>query len=58
VTSHRSEAELVEELRSSNPDGLADAYDRYGRIAYSLFVRITHDQSVAEDLVQELFLRL
>jgi RNA polymerase sigma-70 factor (ECF subfamily) len=58
VTSDRSEAELVEKLRSSDPEGLADAYDRYGRVTYSLFVRITRDQSVAEDLVQELFLRL
>jgi RNA polymerase sigma-70 factor (ECF subfamily) len=58
VTSDRSEAELAEKLRSSDPEGLADAYDRYGRVAYSLFVRITRDQSVAEDLVQELFLRL
>jgi hypothetical protein len=37
---------------------LADAYDRYGRVVYSLFVRITRDQSAAEDLVQGLFLRL
>ncbi|HMJ63134.1 MAG TPA: sigma-70 family RNA polymerase sigma factor [Bryobacteraceae bacterium] len=56
--SDRGEAELVEKLRNGDPDGLAAAYDRYGRVVYSLFVRITHDQSAAEDLVQELFLRL
>jgi RNA polymerase sigma-70 factor, ECF subfamily len=58
VISDPSEVELVEKLRNNDPDGLADAYDRYGRVVYSLFVRITHDQSAAEDLVQELFLRL
>jgi RNA polymerase sigma-70 factor (ECF subfamily) len=58
VISDRSDAELVEKLRNSDPDGLAAAYDRYGRVVYSLFLRITHDQSAAEDLVQELFLRL
>jgi RNA polymerase sigma-70 factor, ECF subfamily len=58
VISDPSEVELVEKLRNNDPDGLADAYDRYGRVVYSLFVRITHDQNAAEDLVQELFLRL
>ena len=53
-----ADAELINGLRNRDPKGLALAYDRYGRTAYSLFVRITHDQSVAEDLVQELFIRL
>jgi RNA polymerase sigma-70 factor (ECF subfamily) len=50
--------ELIEKLRNGHPDGLAATYDRYGAVAYSLFARITHDKSVAEDLVQELFLRV
>jgi RNA polymerase sigma-70 factor (ECF subfamily) len=54
----QSEAQLAEKLRNNDPDALATAYDVYGRIAYSLFVRITGDRSAAEDLVQELFLRL
>lgn len=53
-----ADAELVERLRKRDPDGLAKAYDEYGHIAYSLFVRIVRDQSVAQDLVQELFLRV
>jgi RNA polymerase sigma-70 factor (ECF subfamily) len=52
------ESALIERLRNRDPDGLAGAYDRYGKIVYSLFLRITRDQSTAEDLVQELFLRL
>lgn len=54
----KADSELVEKLRARDPDAIASAYDRYGRLAYSLFVRITRDQSVAEDLVQELFLRV
>lgn len=50
--------ELIEKLRQRNPDGLALAYDRYGHTAYSLFFRITRDHGAAEDLVQELFIRL
>ncbi len=52
------DARLVQQLRQRNPDALAVAYDRYGSVAYSLFLRITHDQSTAEDLVQELFIRV
>ena len=49
--------ELVEGLQKRDPKALAAAYDRYGQVVYSLFLRITRDQSVAEDLVQELFMR-
>ncbi len=49
---------LIERLRKREPEALTAAYDRYGRQAYSLLLRITRDQSTAEDLVQELFIRL
>ncbi|HLH01196.1 MAG TPA: sigma-70 family RNA polymerase sigma factor [Bryobacteraceae bacterium] len=52
------DSEIVEKLRARDPEGIAAAYDRYGRIAYSIFLRITHDNAAAEDLVQELFLRV
>jgi RNA polymerase sigma-70 factor (ECF subfamily) len=50
--------ELIEGLQKRDPDALAGAYDRYSQVVYSLFLRITRDQSVAEDLVQELFIRV
>src|SRR5438270_21975 len=53
-----SELALIERLRNRDPEGLEAAYDRYSAVVYSLFLRITRDQSVAEDLVQELFLRV
>lgn len=49
---------IIEELKRGEAAGLAAAYDRYGGTVYALILRITHDQSSAEDLVQELFLRL
>ena len=52
------QGELIEGLRSRQPEALAAVYDRYEQVVYSLFLRITHDQSAAEDLVQELFLRV
>lgn len=53
-----AESELVEKLHARDSDAIAVAYDRYGHLAYALFVRVTRDQSAAEDLVQELFLRV
>ena len=53
-----ADAALIERLRNRDPEGLAAAYDRYSPIVYSLFLRITRDQSTAEDLVQELFIRV
>ncbi len=53
-----AESELIEKLHARDADAIAVAYDRYGHLAYALFVRVTRDQSAAEDLVQELFLRV
>jgi RNA polymerase sigma-70 factor, ECF subfamily len=48
---------LVRRLRQRDPDAMADLYDLYGRLLYVLIVRIVRNPSVAEDLVQESFLR-
>ncbi len=37
---------------------MAQLYDRYGRLVYALILRIVRNQAVAEDLVQETFLRV
>lgn len=50
--------ELVERLKRREPQALADLYDRYGRTTYSLIFRIVRNQAIAEDLVQETFLRV
>ncbi len=52
------DAELAIELRKRDPKALAIAYDRYGQTVYSLFLRITRDETAAEDLVQDLFMRV
>jgi RNA polymerase sigma-70 factor (ECF subfamily) len=48
---------LVRRLQAQDPQVMADLYDLYGRLLFVLIVRIVHDPSVAEDLVQECFLR-
>ena len=52
------DSEIAERLVARDPDAIAAAYDRYGKIAYSVFLRVTRDRTTAEDLVQELFMRL
>lgn len=52
------DAELIARLRKRDSAAVAALYDGYGRVVYSLLLRITRDQSAAEDLLQELFLRI
>jgi RNA polymerase sigma-70 factor (ECF subfamily) len=37
---------------------MADLYDRYGRVTYSVIYRIVRNAAAAEDLTQETFLRV
>jgi RNA polymerase sigma-70 factor (ECF subfamily) len=52
------DVELVVRLQKRDPHALAELYDRYGRLAYSLILRVVRDGAIAEDLVQETFLRV
>ena len=52
------DADLVARLQKRDPQALAELYDRYGRIVYSLILRVVRDAGVAEDLVQETYLRV
>src|SRR5689334_8860831 len=49
---------LRDQMRARDPEAIAAIYDQYGSLVYSLFLRVTRDKAVAEDLVQELFLRV
>jgi RNA polymerase sigma-70 factor, ECF subfamily len=50
--------DLIARLQRRDPHALAELYDRYGRLAYSLILRVVRDAGIAEDLVQETFLRV
>jgi RNA polymerase sigma-70 factor, ECF subfamily len=53
-----ADALIVRRLQERDQLALAQIYDRYGRIAYSLILRIVRDDGIAQDVVQETFLRV
>ena len=55
---HLSDEALVALAARSEQSALAELYDRFGRPAYGLALRILRDESLAEDAVQEAFLTL
>src|SRR3954470_8833413 len=55
---HLSDEALVALAARSEQTALAELYDRYGRPAYGLALRILRDEALAEDAVQDAFLAL
>jgi RNA polymerase sigma-70 factor (ECF subfamily) len=54
--SHLSDEALLALASRSDDAALGELYDRYGRVAYGLALRILRDRALAEDAVQEAFL--
>jgi len=52
------DGQLVELVAQKNAGALEALYERYGRPAYSLARRILTDETLAQDVVQEVFLSL
>ncbi|HEY1368326.1 MAG TPA: sigma-70 family RNA polymerase sigma factor [Gaiellaceae bacterium] len=53
---HLSDEAVVLLMARSDQTALAELYDRFGRVAWGLSVRILRDEGLAEDAVQEAFL--
>src|ERR1700694_1543108 len=53
-----NERELVERCRSGDERALQDLVDRYKDLVYALIARTVQDRSRAEDLAQDVFLRI
>jgi RNA polymerase sigma-70 factor, ECF subfamily len=53
-----ADAAIVKRLQGRDPLALAEIYDHYGRLTYSLILHMVRDGATAQDLVQETFLRV
>ena len=49
---------LMERVRAGRLDQLAELFERHHRRLYQFFLKLARDRSVAEDLVQEVFVRV
>src|SRR5436309_3545433 len=58
VHAAEDDSNLVQRMQQRDPRALAELYDRYGRVVYALILRVVRDVGIAEDLVQEAFLRV
>ena len=54
----KDDVDLARRLRGRDAGAMRELYDRYGRLVYSLILRIVRNSAAAEDLVQETFLRV
>jgi RNA polymerase sigma-70 factor (ECF subfamily) len=54
----QGDGDLLVRLQRRDGRALAELYDRYGGMVYRLILRIVRDSGIAEDLVQETFLRV
>jgi RNA polymerase sigma-70 factor (ECF subfamily) len=58
VTDRIQDLALIERVAARDPAAVAALHDRHARVLYSLILRIVRDTGDAEDVLQEVFLRL
>jgi RNA polymerase sigma-70 factor (ECF subfamily) len=52
------DASLIQLLALNQVDAISELYDRYGRMVYSLALNSVGDAAVAEEIVQDVFMRV
>lgn len=58
VLSNASDTDLIAGIGDRDADALAEVYRRHGAAVFGLSKRVLGDESLAEDVTQELFVRL
>jgi RNA polymerase sigma-70 factor (ECF subfamily) len=57
-TGDASDHSLLELVRGRDQDAMAALFDRYGTMVYSIAMRVLKEPSSAEDVMQEVFIRV
>ncbi len=52
------ESELIASLREGNQNALGELYDQYGSALFGVVLRIVQSQEQAEDVLQEVFVKI
>ena len=52
------ECTLIQQLRAGDKDAFARIYDQYSHVIFGLILRMVRNPPLAEDLLQEIFLKL
>jgi len=58
VSDGPSDVDLMTRIQAADPDALSQLYDRYNGIIKALVLRIIHNDTEADDLLQEVFLEI
>ena len=53
-----SDIDLMRAIQTEDPDALSQLYDRYSGILKALILRIIHNETEADDLLQEVFMEI
>jgi RNA polymerase sigma-70 factor, ECF subfamily len=54
----QDDSELIKRLKERDPDAMGELYKRFGKVALAIIARIVRDRAIAEDLLQETFLKV
>jgi len=57
LSTANSDSELAALLREQPEAGIAALYDRYGRLVFSMALRVVGERGAAEEITQDVFLR-
>jgi RNA polymerase sigma-70 factor (ECF subfamily) len=53
-----SDVDLMTGIQAGDPDALSQLYDRYNGIVKALILRVIHNETEADDLLQEVFMEI
>src|SRR5450759_259093 len=53
-----SDLDLMQAIQAEDPEALSQLYDRYNGILKALILRVIHNETEADDLLQEIFMEI